>query len=194
MICAVKLMFAAALFGTTLAAGSDDDVVQRVHAHVVGYDVVASACRNVFADVAEPGSATFDFHYQIMGRGQPGSYSGKVTFALGDVAIHIPRSIGWAGMTAGDRERTDALRRAIYHHEVGHVRIAEAVRDVLNASSTIEAPNRAAFAASAAAAGRDGFALFRREEREYDALTDHGRRQHAAPGDLAGSDTLLLCQ
>jgi predicted secreted Zn-dependent protease len=190
----VNVLLAAALVATTLAAGSDDDVVQRVHARIVGYDVVASACHNVFADVAEPGSAAFDFHYQITGRGQAGRYSGTIAFSLGDVAIHMPRSIAWAGMSAADRERANALRRAIYHHEVGHVRIAEAVRDALNAASTIEAPDRAAFAAAAAEAGRDGFARFKREERAYDALTDHGRNQRAAPDPLAGPDTLLLCE
>jgi predicted secreted Zn-dependent protease len=188
------IRLAAFLVATTLAAGSDEDVVQRVHVRIVANDVVSASCSDVFAGAPEPGSAEFDFRYQITGRGQAGHYSGKVAFSLGDVTIHMPRSIAWAGMSAGDRERANALRRAIYHHEVGHVRIAEAVRDALNAANTVEAPDRAAFAAAAAAAGRDGFVLFRREEREYDALTDHGRRQHAAPGDLAGPDTLLMCQ
>ncbi len=97
-------------------------------------------------------------------------------------------------MERDDREHAIALRRAIYHHEVGHVRIAEAVRDALNASSTVAAPDRVAFADAADAVGRDGFDRFKREEHEYDALTDHGRKQHLAPGDLAGPDTALICR
>ena len=184
----------AALVAMSLAVAGDDEVVQRVRARIVTYDVVAATCRDVFAGVAEPGSATFDFRYQITGVPSAGRYSGRVTFSLGDVAVRLPKSIVWKGMNAGDRERTNALRRAIYHHEAGHVRIAEAVRDALNSSSPIAAPDYFAFGAIADAAGRDGFERFKREEREYDALTDHGRKQHLAPGDLAGPDTLLLCR
>ncbi len=54
-------------------------------------------------------------------------------------------------------------------------------------------PDVFAFGAAARARGRDGFARFTREEQEYDTLTDHGRKQHLAPGDLAGPDTVLLC-
>jgi predicted secreted Zn-dependent protease len=183
----------AVLVAAALAPDSDDAVVQRAHARLVAYDVVADSCRDVFAGVAEPGSATFDFQYQITGERHAGRFVGKVTFSLGDIAIHLPKSIAWKGMSAGDRERANALRRAIYHHEVGHVRIAEAVRDALNAASAVSAPDRITFSADAEAAGRDGFARFKRQEHEYDALTDHGRRQSAAPNELAGPDTLLLC-
>jgi predicted secreted Zn-dependent protease len=186
-------LLTAVLAATALGAGSDDEVVQRVHARIVGYDVVASSCHNVFAGVAEPGTATFDFRYQITGERHAGEYGGKVVFSLDDVAIHMPASIAWKSMSAGDRERANALRHAIYHHEVGHVRIAEAVRDALNDANAVTAPDRLAFSAAAETAGREGFARFRREERAYDALTDHGRKQHAAPGDLAGPDTVLLC-
>jgi hypothetical protein len=75
-------------------------------------------------------------------------------------------------MTQADHERAENLRRAIYHHEIGHVRVAEAVRDAL---------------------GREGFDRFKREERSYDESTNHGRRQHLAPGDLAGPDTIIRC-
>jgi Bacterial protein of unknown function (DUF922) len=184
----------ALLLATAFTAGSDDEVVQRVHARIVEYDVAAASCNDVFADVAEPGSALFDFQYQITGVGRGGRYDGKVTFSLGSVTIHAPRSIAWKAMNATDRDRANALRRAIYHHEVGHVRVAEAVRDALNAGGTLSAADRAGFSAAAEALGREGFARFKREEREYDALTDHGRNQRAAPGDLAGTDTLLLCR
>src|SRR6202163_1867218 len=184
----------AAVLATALAAGSDDEVVQRVHARIVGYDVAAPSCHEVFAGVPEPGSAVFDFRSRIRGEPQGGRYTGKVEFSLGDVTIHLPKSIAWKGMNVGDRERASALRRAIYHHEVGHVRIAEAVRDALNAASPLTAPDYFAFGAAADAIGRDGFERFKREEREYDALTDHGRKQEAAPGDLAGPNTLILCR
>jgi predicted secreted Zn-dependent protease len=189
----MNVLLAAVLAATALGAGSDDEVVQRVHARIVGYDVVATSCHTVFAGVAEPGSATFDFRYRITGERGAGRYGGKVVFSLGDVAIHMPASIAWKYMSAGDRERANDLRRAIYHHEVGHVRIAEAVRDALNDASAVTAPDRLAFTAASEAAGREGFARFKREERDYDALTDHGRKQHAAPGDLGGPDTALLC-
>ena len=183
----------AVLLATAFAAGSDDDVVQRVHARIADYDVAAGSCRDVFADVAEPGSALFDFQYQITGARRAGRYEGKITFSLGTVTIRVPRTIAWHDMNGTDRERASVLRRAIYHHEVGHVRIAEAVRDAVNAAGTVSAPDRAGFSAAAEALGREGFARFKREERDYDALTDHGRNQHAAPGELAGPDTVLLC-
>lgn len=183
-----------AFLATALAPGSDDEVVQRVHARIVGYDIMATSCSDVFAGVPEPGSAMFDFRYETKGEQHAGRYAGRVTFSLGDVTINMPSSIAWKGMSFADRGRANALRGAIYHHEVGHVRVAEAVRDALNASSTIAAPDYFAFGAAAAAIGRDGFERFRREEREYDALTDHGRKQRAAPGDLAGPDTFLMCR
>jgi len=184
----------AAFLATTLAAGSDDEVVERVHARIVGYDVMAASCSNVFAGLPEPGSAMFDFRFEVRAERQSGRYAGRVTFSLGDVTINMPRSIGWKGMSIADRWHANALHGAIYHHEVGHVRIAEAVRDALNAASSVAAPDRVAFGAAVDAVGREGFERFRREEREYDALTDHGRRQHAAPGDLAGPDTVLQCR
>lgn len=184
----------AVVLATALTPGSDEEVVQRVHARLAEYDVAAGSCSDVFADVAEPGSALFDFQYQITGVRRAGRYEGKVTFSLGSVTIRVPRTIAWNGMNGVDRERANVLRRAIYHHEVGHVRIAEAVRDALDAGGAVSAPDRAAFSAAAEAAGRDGFARFKREEHEYDALTDHGRKQRTAPGDLAGPDTVLLCR
>ena len=125
--------------------------------------------------------------------GRAGRYDGKVTFSLGAVTIHMPHAIVWERMTEGDREHANALRHAIYHHEVGHVRIAEAVRDALNASGAVSSRDRAGFSAAAESVGRAGFARFKREERAYDALTDHGRNQRAAPGELAGPNTVLLC-
>ena len=183
------------LFLTTPLPGSDDAVVQRTHARIVGDDFVAASCSEVFAGTPEPGLTSFDFRYEIHGEPLTGPrrYAGRVTFLLGEVVIRVPRSIGWGAMSSSDRERANALRRAVYHHEVGHVRVAEAVRDALNAQGEIVATDEFAFGAAAAAAGREGFDRFKREEREYDALTDHGRKQRAAPGALAGPDTLLYC-
>ena len=188
--------FIAALLATALAAGSDEEVVQRLHVRYETYDLVAKSCADVIAHDPESGSATFAFRYEIAGEGfvAPHRYTGKVTFTLGDVVIHMPRTIVWPGMSSGDRERAARLRRAIEHHEIGHVRIAEAVRDALNAQDMPVEPDVFSFGAAAHAQGRDGFERFKREEREYDALTDHGRAQHLAPGVLAGPDTMLICE
>jgi hypothetical protein len=188
-------LVAAALVATAFAAGSDDEVVQRLHVRYETYDLVAKSCRDVVAHDPETGSATFQFSYQITGDHflAPHRYSGKLTFSLGEVVIHLPRTIAWPRMSDADRERAAALRRAVEHHEIGHVRIAEAVRDELNAEVVPVEPDVFAFAAAAHAQGRDGFERFKREQREYDALTDHGRKQHLAPGELAGPDTALLC-
>ncbi|MEA2689997.1 MAG: hypothetical protein QOD51_2604 [Candidatus Eremiobacteraeota bacterium] len=158
-------------------------------------DLVVKSCREISGGGAERGLATFRFRYEISGGKRAGAarYTGKVTFSLGDVVIMLPKSIAWRGMTDKDRERAEALRRAILHHEVGHVRVAEAVRDQLNAHPPIDAPDSFAFGSAADAIGRDGFERFRTEGREYDALTDHGRRQHLAPDALAGPDTILFC-
>ncbi len=123
----------------------------------------------------------------------PHRYTGRLTFSLGEVVIHLPRTIAWPGMSDADRERVARLRHAIEHHEIGHVRVVEAVRDTLNAHDVLIEPDVSTFAAVVHATGRDGFERFKREEREYDALTDHGRKQHLAPGELAGPDTALIC-
>lgn len=190
-----NVLFGAVLMATALAAGSDDEVVQRLHVRYETYDLVAKSCRDVVAHDPESGSATFQFRYEVTGDRflAPHKYSGKLTFSLGEVVIHLPRTISWPGMSITDRGRAATLRRAIEHHEIGHVRIAEAVRDALNAEATPVEPDVFAFGAAAHAQGRDGFERFKREEREYDALTDHGRKQHLAPGDLAGPDTILIC-
>jgi Bacterial protein of unknown function (DUF922) len=189
-------MLAAVLVAVTLfAAGTDDDVLERAHVRIAGNDLRSASCRDVGAGGGELGYTAFQFKYQISGgrRGPSGRYAGKVTFALGDVTITVPNSIAWPSMSANDRERADTLRRAILHHEVGHVRVAEAVRDQLNARDPIVAPDPFAFGSAADALGREGFELFRAQERDYDALTDHGRKQHAAPGALSGPDTVLVC-
>jgi hypothetical protein len=191
----MNALLAAALLATALVAGSDEEVVQRLDVRFDRYDLVATSCRDVIAREPEPGFASFQFRYDISGQRVAGSrrYSGKLTFSLGEIVIHVPRTISWPGMSEAARERTARLRRAIEHHEIGHVRIAEAVRDALNAEGPITEPDVFAFDAAASARGRDGFERFKREEREYDALTNHGRRQHAAPRDLAGPDSELPC-
>lgn len=179
-----------------VAAGTDDEVLDRAHVRIVNVDPHISSCRGVGAGGGELGYTAFRFQYDVSGgrRESSGRYTGKVTFSLGDVAITMPASIAWPGMTAKEREDGAELRRAIFHHEVGHVRVAEAVRDQLNAREPIVAPDPFAFGSAADAIGRDGFEAFRTRERDYDALTDHGRKQHAAPGALAGPDTILICR
>jgi predicted secreted Zn-dependent protease len=185
----------AALAALTLVPGTDADVVERARVRFAGTALVGPSCTEVMAGTAEPGVASFHFQYQVTGghRLPSGRYTGKIAFALTDVLITMPKSISWLHMTSRDREHAEALRRAIYHHEVGHVRIAEAVRDELNAHEAVVAPDPFAFGAAADALGREGFERFKREERDYDALTDHGREQHLAPGVLAGPDTALVC-
>jgi predicted secreted Zn-dependent protease len=186
---------AAVLFAASLLSSSDEEVVQRVHARIVAENVVVQSCADVQSRDPEPGLATINFGYVIDGaRTSTTRYAGRVTFALGEVTIRVPKSIAWKGMTRADRERADAFVRAIYHHEVGHVRVAEMVRDALNASGAISAPDYFAFGAQADAFGREGFARFKHDEATYDELTDHGRRQHLAPGELAGADTVLYCR
>jgi predicted secreted Zn-dependent protease len=183
------------LFAASLLSSGDEEVVQRVHARIVAENVAVQTCRDVQSRDPEPGLASIRFSYAIDGaRTGTTRYAGRVIFALGEVTIRIPKSIVWKGMTRADRERADAFVRAVYHHEVGHVRVAESLRDALNASSTISAADYFAFGAQADALGREGFERFKREEAAYDELTDHGRRQHLAPGDLAGPDTVLSCR
>ncbi len=185
----------AALLATTLASGSDDAVMQRLHVRIDAKDVVARSCRDA-ARNPEPGLATFNFRYRL-GDGRwlgPHRYTATLVFSIEDVVIHIPRTFAWPGMSDDDRYRAELLRRAIVHHEIGHVRIAEGVRDELNAQEPIVAPDVFAFGAAADARGRDGFALFTQNQRAYDERTEHGRRQHLAGGVLAGPDTVILCE
>jgi hypothetical protein len=74
------------------------------------------------------------------------------------------------------------------------VRVAEALRDELNAHGDVTEADPFAFHAAADALGRDGFARFERLEQQYDELTDHGRRQRSAPGVLSGPDTAIICR
>jgi predicted secreted Zn-dependent protease len=185
----------AALVALSLLPGTDDEVVQRNHVRFELTDLVGPSCSDVMGPSVEPGLTSVRFRYQVVDghRIPSGRYAGKVTFAL-DLVITMPKSISWPHMTRGDREHAEALRRAIYHHEVGHVRVAEAIRDELNARDALSAPDPFALGAAGDALGREGFERFRREERAYDALTEHGRRQHLAPGELAGPDTTLVCR
>lgn len=185
----------AALLAIALLAGSDEDVAKRLHVRFAPYDLMVPSCRDVVAREPEPGSATFHYAFEVSDEHWlgPRRRTGKLTFWLDDIVIRSPRIISWPGMTDADRERAATLRRAVEHHEIGHVRVAEAVRDALNAEEPIIAPDLAAFAATAEARGRLGFERFTREEHAYDALTDHGRKQHAAPGELNGPDSTLLC-
>jgi predicted secreted Zn-dependent protease len=185
----------AALFLTAVAAGSDDEVLARLHVQVDAHDLTVSSCRNVFAGDPEAGLATIGFRYRVAdAHALPGGqYTGTVVFELSTITISVPDTIRWPQMSQADRIHVDALRRAIVHHEIGHVRVAEAVRNALNPRAPIVAPDVFAFRAEADAVGRAGFERFTREEREYDALTDHGRRQNAAPPPLGGADTILQC-
>jgi hypothetical protein len=185
----------AALLALAFASGTDDEVLQRLHVRVVGGELAGASCRSVIARNAEAGFATIHFEYRLTGAHHAGSgpYMGKLTFALNDVVITMPSSIVWSRMTDTDRTHAEGLRRAILHHEIGHVRVAEAVRDELNAGAPVVAPDPFALRAAADARGRDGFDRFKREEREYDALTEHGGKQHAAAGELAGPDTIIRC-
>jgi predicted secreted Zn-dependent protease len=186
----------AALLIVAVGPGTDEEVVQRERVRFAGGAIVGQSCDEVIAGIAEPGEAGIAFQYKLSGARRPGEhdYTGRVTFSLGEVVITMPSSIGWAHMSPGDRERAETLRHAIYHHEIGHVRIAEAVRDELNAHGDVTAPSPAAFQAAADRIGHDGFDRFRAEERAYDAFTDHGRKQHLAPGPLAGPDTVIVCR
>ena len=187
---------AAALIAVVFSLGTDYEVVQRTHARFTGGELSGGSCRDAVDRALEPGFATIDFRYQVAGLRREGArqFAGRVAFTLGDVTITAPRAISWPHMSQLDRERAEALRRAILHHEIGHVRVAEGVRDEMNARDAVEEPDRQAFGAAADALGREGFARFKREERDYDALTDHGRRQHEAPGALAGPDTVIVCR
>jgi predicted secreted Zn-dependent protease len=191
----VKTLLAVLLI-VAVGPGTDEDVVQREHVRFAGGAIVGRSCDDVIAGIAEPGQAGIAFQYKLSGARRPGErdYAGRVTFSLGEVVITMPSSIAWSHMSPGDRERAEALRHAIYHHEIGHVRIAEAVRDELNARGELTAPSPFEFQAAADRVGRDGFDRFRAEERAYDAFTDHGRKQHAAPGVLAGPDTVIVCR
>jgi predicted secreted Zn-dependent protease len=188
-------LFHAALLAIAFAAGTDEEVVQRAHVRFSTTELVGASCRDVIAGAPEPGEASIAFEFRIVAarRIAAGHYTGKVAFALNDVVIAMPKSISWPHMTQADHERADTLRRAIYHHEIGHVRVAEAVRDALNEHDPLVAPDPFALRAVADVFGREGFDRFKREERSYDELTSHGRKQHLAPGELAGPDTAIVC-
>ena len=185
----------ALVLAIVFATGSDEDVVQREHVRFSTAELAGASCRDVIAGAPEPGEARINFEFKLVGgrRTADGRYVGDVAFSLGEIVISMPRSIAWPHMTPADRERAETLRRAIYHHEVGHVRVAEAVRDALNEHDSLVAANPFALRAAADALGRDGFDRFKRDERGYDDATGHGRKQHLAPGELAGPDTTIVC-
>jgi hypothetical protein len=177
------------------SGGSDDDVVRRLSVRFDETNVYGRSCREAVSRNLEMGDAAIHFQYSVSGAPEPGStrYTGHVRFSLGEIVITMPRAIAWANMAPADRVRTDTLLGAIRHHEIGHVRVAEALRDELNVREPIAAADQFAFHAKADAVGREGFARFEHDEREYDRITDHGRRQNLAPGVLAGPDTAIAC-
>jgi predicted secreted Zn-dependent protease len=183
------------LLAIAFAPGTDEEVVQRAQVRFTTTDLVGPSCRDAIAGATEPGQANIGFGFRIVGarRTAAGRYIGTIAFSLNEVVIAMPKSISWAHMTRTDHKRAETLRRAIYHHEIGHVRVAEAVRDALNEHDPLTAPDPFALRAAADALGREGFDRFKREERGYDEITDHGRKQHLAPGELAGPDTIISC-
>jgi predicted secreted Zn-dependent protease len=187
---------ALALLAIVFAGGTDEEVVQRDHVRFAGGDLFAASCHDAVASAPDPGLATIGFQFEITGgrRVANARYTGTVTFSLDEAVVTMPKSIAWPHMTGADRERAEMLRRAIYHHEIGHIRVAEAVRDDLNRHEPLTASDPVALQNAADTLGRAGFDRFKREEREYDALTDHGRKQHTAPGPLAGPDTIIICR
>ena len=120
-------------------------------------------------------------------------YNGRAAFRIAHVTLRMPRSVDWPGMTARDRAAVDAMLAALRHHEVGHVRVAVAEVARLNALPLTVTPDAEAYRRTVTRRADDGMAALARAQREYDELTDHGRRQDRAGAVLAGPPTELIC-
>jgi len=186
----LALAVSAALIG-----GADDAVVERYHVALRWTELRAASCENVVAAAPEPARTGFDFAYEIPPphRRPDGAYEGAPAFELTHVVIEAPRVVAWPNMTEGDRERAEQFRRALLHHEVGHVLVAEESMRELAATPPVVAPDISSYADAAREAGATGEARFRRDQEAYEALTDHGRTQYRARGELRGRDTVLVC-
>jgi hypothetical protein len=99
----------------------------------------------------------------------------------------------WPDMTEDEKEEVKAYVAAMHAHENGHIAVAEqayaAMSGVVEGVGATEAEARAAWLANAKdkLAATTGYVDYKGEE--YDALTQHGRRQ----SELDGVNTTLSC-
>lgn len=179
-----------------LIGGADDAIVQRYHVRMEWSDLRAPSCEGVEASAPEPARTGFDFSYEIPPphRRDDGQYEGVPIFRLDQVVIQAPREVAWPDMTQADRARAEAFRRALLHHETGHVVTAENSMRALEATPLVVAPDIPSYIADMKAVAQAGEARFKHDQFVYESLTDHGRMQHRAPPPLGGRDTVLVCE
>ncbi len=179
-----------------LIGAMDDAVVQQYHVRLAWTELRAPSCEGIGPMAPEPARTGFDFSYEIPPpRERPdGTFEGAPIFRLEQIVIEAPRVVAWPNMTEADREQAEAFRRALIHHEAGHVVTAERSLRALAETPPIVAPDIASYVARMRDVASAGEARFRRDQQTYESLTDHGRLQHRAPGALAGRDTVLVCE
>ncbi len=179
-----------------LIGGADDAVVQQYHVRMAWTELRAPSCEEVGAIAPEPARTGFDFSYEIPPPHvrSDGAYEGVPIFRLDQVVIEAPSVVAWPRMTEVDRQHAESFRRALLHHEAGHVVTAERSMRALAETPPVVAPDVASYIARMREVASAGEARFRGDQQVYESLTDHGRMQHRAPGALGGRDTILYCE
>jgi hypothetical protein len=180
----------------TLISGVDDAIVQRYHVRLQWTELRAPSCAAIVAQDREPAKTGFRFEYDVPApqRGADGSYAGAPVFRLAEIVLQAPSVVAWPNMTETDKERAEAFRRALLHHETGHIQTAEASLRALADEAPITAPDQNTYIAEVQAAGAAGEQRFQRDQAAYESLTNHGLTQERAPGELRGRDTILVCE
>jgi len=197
---AAAAMVALALVAQTPAfpaaiTASDDAFLRAYRTTVITRDVRIPRCDAIDALEGALAYATIDVnaHVPFPGVDRRGRYFGRTVFAIRHVTLRLPRSLEWPHMTQAERLEVRAALAALRHHEVGHVRVAAAEVERLNAAPLTVSADAEVYRRTEMRRQDAGLGAVAAAQGAYDALTEHGRRQEKALGTSRGPATELRC-
>jgi len=122
------------------------------------------------------------------------NYAGRVVLKLQSAKIEMT-AFTWPKMSARERKQIRAIYRATLWHELGHLVTARAsiAAENARADNLVTADSRGDFVGQMQAHRDAAFERFNADQTSYDAATEHGIRQDAAPPPLNGADTVAQC-
>lgn len=122
----------------------------------------------------------------------PDGYAGRIIVRISAARIDLT-AFSWRRMTRAEGDVLRTVYRATLWHELGHVRTALASVAAINAEDGFTASSPDEYLALARQRGNAALARIGEEQTAYDRAVDHGLRQDAVPGPLAGPDTFVSC-
>ncbi|MBV8808334.1 MAG: DUF922 domain-containing protein [Acidobacteriaceae bacterium] len=139
----------------------------------------------------------WDAHIVRTGRAQFEGHA-KAIIYLAHSRLLLPNWT-WPGMSMGQRSAYSAFILALRHHELGHAEIAQKAVSAGAVELTVVASSRAqaerALRVALATQAQTASEQLLRQERLYDRVTDHGKRQAEGPlyGFPGGDDVEFSC-